>query len=69
MVPEWMGKEGDEKEIWSRKGREGAFSLQAWLGKQHGRQEARHKAAFMLRCSPLSSCFRDYTSAQPDVVF
>lgn len=25
VVPEWMGKEEDEKEIWSRKGGEGAF--------------------------------------------
>lgn len=33
-----------------QEGRRGGLSLQAWLGKQQGRQEARHKAPFTLRC-------------------
>lgn len=35
-----------------QEGRRGGHSLQAWLGKQQGRQEARHKAPFTLRCAP-----------------
>lgn len=35
-----------------QEGRRGGLSLQAWLGKQQGRQEARHKAPFTLRCPP-----------------
>lgn len=44
----------------------GGLSAQAWLGKQQGRQEARRKAPFTLRCPPPLLL---YTSDQPHVPF
>lgn len=46
-----------------QEGRRGGLSLQAWLGKQQGRQEARHKAPFTLRCPPLLSLYRLHVSS------
>lgn len=48
-----------------QEGQRGGLSLQAWLGKQQGRQEARHKAPFTLRCPPpsLLSLYRLHVSS------
>lgn len=68
VVLKWMGKEGDEKKRWSRKGGEGVFLYRpGWASSEAGRKPG---TKLHLRSdAPSSSCFTDYTSAEPDVLF